>query len=347
MSIHSPLPLSTIAAACLSVVAITAPALAHATTYTFRVLPALSGGLQASPAAIALDGTVVGSSTPPGAANPWPVEWNPVGLVHALTASTGRATGINQFGLVSGTMTSGTFNTRAVYWSQGVMHRLPDLQSNTSEANAVNKLGVMVGTDQTDPVYWPDRHTEALYGSPLNGFQDTGLALNLNSDLVGTSYIWEGQYLRQVAHFHPANGSTFTLNMPFFNGIAYGINNLGLIVGTSWATNGSNQVTTQWAIQWVNLQPVQLTWTTGFAGALGVNNAGHIVGWGNTSLGVSHAVLWQGGQPTDLNVYLDPMLAQQGYVMTRARAINDHDAIVGEMTDHYGHVLAWTLDASP
>jgi probable HAF family extracellular repeat protein len=135
--------------------------------------------------------------------------------------------------------------------------------------------------------------------------------------------------------------------MPMPNGSANGINDQGTIVGTSWHTDSSGNVTSQWAIRWIGLVAYHLNWTTGFAGALGVNNSGRIVGWGNTSTGVSHAVLWQSGQPTDLNVYLDPMLAQQGYVMTRARAINDHGAIVGEMVDPTGLVHAWTLDVTP
>jgi probable HAF family extracellular repeat protein len=294
-----------LAAGCLAVVALGVPAGASATTWTFRALPGLPGSVYTSPAAINYNGKVVGASTPVNATAPYPVVWTPAGVINTLIASTGRATGINQAGLISGTMTSATFNTQAVYWQQGVMTPLPDMGNVLSEANAINQQGVMVGADETNPVYWPT-HTQVVhYGSPPHYFgNDSGLAINTGGDIVGWSLVnvSYGNGVAQLPHYHPANGLTVVLPTPLLYGTATGINAAGRIVGTSWNTN-NNVVIKSWAIRWTNQQPYHLSWATNMAGALGINQMGHIVGWGSTGASPSHALLWVGGQPTDLNMY--------------------------------------------
>jgi len=43
--------------------------------------------------------------------------------------------------------------------------------------------------------------------------------------------------------------------------------------------------------------------------------------------GVKRATLWQNGRPTDLNTLLPP---HSGWVLTEARAVNDHGQIAGQ-----------------
>jgi len=73
----------------------------------------------------------------------------------------------------------------------------------------------------------------------------------------------------------------------------------------------------------------------GFSEALNVNDRGQIVGWGSTSTGESHAVLWQDGKAIDLGTL--------GGTSSRAWGINNSGQIVGESDTATGdgHAFLW------
>jgi probable HAF family extracellular repeat protein len=73
----------------------------------------------------------------------------------------------------------------------------------------------------------------------------------------------------------------------------------------------------------------------GFSEALNLNDRGDIVGWGSTSTGEMHAILWQSGQPIDLGTL--------GGAMSRAWGINDRGQVVGESETATGdfHAFLW------
>lgn len=63
------------------------------------------------------------------------------------------------------------------------------------------------------------------------------------------------------------------------------------------------------------------------SGALGINDAGHVVGWSGRAEGsASRAILWQKGRILNLN---DLLQADSPWVLTRATDINDAGRIVG------------------
>ena len=73
----------------------------------------------------------------------------------------------------------------------------------------------------------------------------------------------------------------------------------------------------------------------GFSEALNVNDRGQILGWGSTSTGEMHAILWQNGQPIDLGTL--------GGTMSRAWGINNRGQVVGESETATGdfHAFLW------
>jgi probable HAF family extracellular repeat protein len=125
---------------------------------------------------------------------------------------------------------------------------------------------------------------------------------------------------------------------------AYGINDLGQIVGTADLTN----VSPVWehAFLYTNGVLTDLgvlgNYVTGLgtysmSTALGLNNAGQIVGKSYTSFGRYHAFLYDQGQMTDLGVLA-------GNDQSQARSINDSGQIVGA-TEPSGPIHAFLYDA--
>lgn len=130
-----------------------------------------------------------------------------------------------------------------------------------------------------------------------------------------------------------ANSATYHLTMlQGFNGpasIAYGLNDVGVVVGTTFAPNGYPAYATIWR----DGRPIALpspafsavTTLTG-AGGAGINNAGVVAG---TTFGC--ACLSDGGEAT--TVWKDGMLAAlanvSGTIDSSAYGINDRDQVVG------------------
>src|SRR5207237_6907975 len=113
-----------------------------------------------------------------------------------------------------------------------------------------------------------------------------------------------------------------------FTSSAVAINSSGMIVGSS---SGS---TAQTAVQFVGGVAVSLGRLPGgnTSVALGVNNLGQAVGYGNTVVnGPKHAVLYSGASPIDIGSLPSPGVPTT-FQDSRALDINDSGDVVGQST---------------
>ena len=112
---------------------------------------------------------------------------------------------------------------------------------------------------------------------------------------------------------------------------AFGLNELGQIVGNTATSSGSSP-----AFLWQNGVMTNLGTLSGSDSAgLAINNAGQVVGESGTSSGSEHAFLWQGGKITDLGTL--------GGANSVAHGINNLGQIVGEANTGTGsdHAFLW------
>ncbi len=188
-----------------------------------------------------------------------------------------------------------TLQFRAVIWQpDGSMQELPPLPGDsTSAATGINDLGQVVGISG-------DCEIAVGFGSAAHAvLWQNGVPINLG-DLGGHSW-----------------------NTPA------AISNQGTIVGFSLPA--SQDGTTNFvAVFWDSNGPHQLGMPAGddFSEALGVNAQGQIVGLSHGSTGL-HAMLWQGGNATDLNSLTLPGSPK----LLFANDINDGGRISGEAFD--------------
>lgn len=111
-------------------------------------------------------------------------------------------------------------------------------------------------------------------------------------------------------------------------GFAFGINNLGQIVGTVGSADG----TTEYAALWRNGAITNLRTLPGDFAAIasGINNQGQVVGSTlDASFNWAHAFIWQDGVMTDLNTLFP---GDSNLFATMANQINEGGQIVGMAT---------------
>lgn len=326
--------------AALAVVAssVVLPALADtpaAVTDRFVLLPGLPGSAYTVPHHLNGKGQAVGESHEAGSDVPHAVHWTAAGHLRDLAANA-QAWSLNDSGLVVGRIGS-----TPGYWQQGSFHRVADFGNNM----AVNEDGLMGGDDDTNLALFT-KHGEQLLGGLQWGFRDTAQGINRSRDEVGTSYLTQGWGIPPtLPHLHRDGQSTMQLPIPGNNGSASGINDAGVIVGSSWFVDIHDVTTWSCALRWDDLQPACLPWTGTFAGADAVNAQGDIVGWGRAADGRSHAVLWRVNVATDLNDWMPAKWREAGWVLTEATAINDDGAIAGTLVGPDGATQAWLLKA--
>ncbi len=211
----------------------------------------------------------------------------------------------------------------------------------------------------------------------LGGDFSVARDINDKGQVVGTSRINTSS---QVQHaFLWQNGAMTDLGSLDGNfNIAYGINNAGQVVGgslglgrghaLSWqngaityldtiddrwsvarAINNAGQVVGQLQLNttyyqgsflWQNGQMTSLGSSGQRNGALGINNAGQIVGFssvfdGQNAFGSSHAFLWSNGTTTDLT-------PNNGRYASAASSINNTGAVVGtDGSSGFWHAALW------
>jgi probable HAF family extracellular repeat protein len=266
---------------------------------------------------------------------------------------------INDAGQVAGYASDGASTTdRAFYGTpSGGAYAFTDLQSafpanDFRRAHDVNNAGLVAGYfDQPSGPYdpWPQAvvvdtsvaglpHTELDQGSHPH---TTAYAISETGHIVGyceqnPRYIaasWASDGLPLV-ELQP--GSVPPPN-PTPSSWAYGVNDVGLVVGRSRGTSLSSQPSDFFATLWdttaggapVNLDPTDV-FEQSFA--FDINNALEAVGYGdltpyNTDPREYHAFLWtQDGGMVDLNTLVDP---NSGWTLQIARSVNEDGWIAG------------------
>ena len=246
-------------------------------------------------------------------------------------------------------------------WQDGVMTALPTLKDKNGKngsngtANVINSSGEAVGLaenttlDKTCPAYDPSLgQTQKLQAKPvfwthgqiqelptLGGDPDgVAFAINEAGQVAGTSgacapfnpntYI----YIQPVHAILWENGKpTDLLSLGGSTGnVAFGINNLGEVVGGSDVAGDTTSHGFLWTKQTGKMQDLAPFSTDVLSTALAINDAGIVTGVSLDAKNNPRAVAWEGGAPVDLNSRIphDSML----YLLV-ACSINARGEIIG------------------
>jgi probable HAF family extracellular repeat protein len=229
----------------------------------------------------------------------------------------------------------------AFLWRNGQMSALPTLGGNNGQASAMNNRGQITGFAENGivdsscpsnttnnrialPVLWEDGKARAL---PTVGSDPDGEANAINDQ--GQAVGYSGTCTTAL---HPVlwekNGTVFPLPDLGTGGFAFGINNVGQIVGDVGSTDGA----TFYAALWQNGALKNLkTLPEDFAAiASGINEKGQVVGSTlDASFNWSNAFIWQDGVMTSLKTLFP---ASSNLYPTMANQINERGQIVGMAT---------------
>ncbi len=197
----------------------------------------------------------------------------------------------------------------------------------------VNDQGEAVGYFNTGGAIHAMRWTEA------GGIQDIGTlrpgsytyahGINNLGQIVGNDqqggqrpYLWS-----------PSTGMTALTILPgAINGIAFDINDAGMVVGESHGATGINN-----AVLWTTSGAVSALGSLGgtVSTAYGINSSGQVVGWSTLADGQRQAYIWsQATGMVDLNTWGTPCAGA-----SEAESINDAGVVVGECE---GRPVIWT-----
>ena len=232
--------------------------------------------------------------------------------------ASGQVVGGSTFGVSSGPNASGQPHT--VIWNNGVA---TDISAGPyggiySWGRGLNASGQIIGVSTSSSnsnllsaATWNNGLYSSLVplGSEYTTYSST-YGINASGQIVGGVISVNGNTQPQATIWN--NGVATVLG----DGVAFGINDSGQVVGTS-----NSRAT---------------IWNNGVATVLGdgvasdINNSGQVVGFhffGN------RAMLWSNGVAVDLNSMLDASSANAGWVLESAIAINDNGWIVGQASN--------------
>jgi probable HAF family extracellular repeat protein len=300
--------------------------------YTITDLRTL-GGTQSGATAINNAGRVVGSATEPGDQGSRAVEWSSGGTPTALAdrGYGGQAYGINGAGKVVG------YTNHATEWSRnGALRDLGTLGGTQSYAKGISDAGLVVGYSLAAdnrafiPTLWSPAGMPSALGVPDGGGDAYAISINDAREAVGYGTVSNSNWNHALKW--SARGSITdlgTLLGALGNSDAYAINNAGRVVGDSQVSLGGPLHAVEWSADGVITDLGVLPGGSN-SQAFAINNSGQVVGdadiyipgFGNRE----EAVIWSGGQISDLNSLLPP---GSGWYLLEATAINDHGQIVG------------------
>jgi len=250
------------------------------------------------------------------------------------TLSDGRsaqATAINDNGQVVGWSDN---PARAFLWENGVMRDLGTLGGAYSRPTDINRVGQVVGQSTTaegrwHPFLWSDGLMSDLHPGAPNFNESVSPRVNNSGQVIWSDYPVGVSDTRDRPHpFLWSNG--VLTDLLGRAGGALGINDHGQVVGATTADG--------LAYVWDNGTLQFLPSLGGAARAYDINDRGQIVGRSQTtSPTIGHAVMWEGGQITDLGVLPGDSLSTTG-------GITESGHVVGmSFNDVYagGHPFGW------
>ncbi|WP_217465668.1 hypothetical protein [Candidatus Frankia nodulisporulans] len=219
------------------------------------------------------------------------------------------ATAINDRGDVVGSGYSGSYDSHGFSWSHGVLTALPDTARAPFRINNAGQIaGTLPGRFYSPGfVRRPDGTVVALDFSTSDQ--------NERGEVVGTGPVTDGGSHAKLWR----DNHTFDLGAPAgHTSDARAISTNGWILGE--VQNSSH--TDDYFARWVRGRWVPLPTPSGYGSD--INSRGDVVGWATNADGVTHAMLWQGDRPIDLDPS-DPL--------SQAVAVNDAGQILGDTFD--------------
>jgi len=235
-------------------------------------------------------------------------------------------------------------------WQWGNMTALPTLGGNNGYAAGINDWGQVVGWAENkthDPTCAPPQVLQfeaVIWGPepgrlqqlpPLHGDPDSAAtAINDSGQVVGIS----GTCDNAIGEFSARHALLWESGKPTdlgnFGGVAWNtptaINNQGEVVGFADLPGDQDGGLNPIAFLWTRQHGIQkLRPYPGDANSLawGINMRGQAVGQSIDASGNSRAVIWQDGEPIDLNALLP---ADSPLYLTLANDINDRGEIAGQ-----------------
>ncbi|WP_019501075.1 hypothetical protein [Pseudanabaena sp. PCC 6802] len=188
-----------------------------------------------------------------------------------------------------------------IYWEDGEIVNLEDLDGDTGTARGINSKGQIVGQIDRDGINDLTINTAALW-------QEVGGEYNL-TDL-----------------------GTFGAEQS----VARDINDVGQIIG--WTSNGTGSLATSSPFLWQNGIKIDLGSFGGSRGETsGINQFGQVVGFSQNASGQDAAFIWQNGIMFDLNnlVTARPTFNSGNVTLIRANAINNFGDVAAYGTFTY------------
>jgi probable HAF family extracellular repeat protein len=274
--------------------------------------------------------------------------------VGVLDGTESSASAINNGGIIVGesSYTGGaTTDRHAFLKANGNLIDLGTLGGTSSHATGVNDAGQVVGYSHYAGGginYHAFLYHEGVMTDigTLGGTSSRAHDINNSGQIVGLASDGAAE------HAFTYNGTMIDIGvLPGFavGSEATGVNNLGHVVGGSYAEFGIHKQKIYHGFLYkdgVLTDLGNLGQGGNWSFAHDINDKGQIVGSANTTFGNSpfHAFVWQNGTMTDLNHRLP---ANSGWTLTAAYAINNRGYIVGYGTNPAGEVHGFMLRPRP
>jgi probable HAF family extracellular repeat protein len=267
------------------------------------------------------------------------------------------ATGINNSGRVAGET---YYPQDKAFIYNGTMHYLGSLhRGSPSKAFGINAAGAVVGesgTPYSHAFLWVPNQRDGVrgtmhdLGTPPGQAISTASAINDRGTIAGSSlnaeFLGGRAFVWRPSRPHGTTGTMTDLPQPrgVTQSSATAINDHGLIVGTMVLAGGQiHAFLFDTAMRDLGTLP---GYTESFPSS--INSHGVVVGYATAPDRPLRAVIWTGGQITNLNRFLPAPVRAAGVVLEVAWGINDKGQIAGTaLVGGHGHGFLLTPARQP